>query len=115
VFSARDAHTLTWAQLRNLSNGGIFLDGMKPLNTAGADGIVNTGDAGEAVETVVFPGPDQVTGTGDDKTQSLSGFSREIRITDLSSELRLITVIVTYPYGSGTRSFSLASYISAWA
>jgi hypothetical protein len=115
VFSARDAHTITWAQLRNTAKGGIFLDGARKMNTAGADGIINTGDAGETVETVVFPGRDQTLGTADDQRQSLDGFSREIKIIDLSNELRSVTVIITYPYGTGTRTFSLTSYISSWA
>src|SRR5437016_6162032 len=46
VFSARDAHTLTWAQLRNVADGGVFLDGAKAMNVAGKDGILNTADDG---------------------------------------------------------------------
>ena len=42
VFSARDARTLTWAQVRNIANGGIFLNGATNMNLAGADGILNT-------------------------------------------------------------------------
>ena len=56
VFSARDSHKLTWAQIRNVngrgSDGGIFLDGPQPLKLAGADGLVNTADDTATVETV---------------------------------------------------------------
>ena len=33
VFSARDSHSITWAQLRNQANGGIFNNGPQPLTT----------------------------------------------------------------------------------
>jgi hypothetical protein len=114
VFSARDTHTLSWAQLRNTTNGGIFLTGAKPLRTAGPDGIVNTADDGD-VEQVVLPGPDQVLGTRDDKTQTLSTYTREIKISDLDDSLRSITVIITYQSGVTTRSYTLTAYISQFA
>ena len=117
VFAARDAHTITWAQLRNASNGGIFLSGEQQLKTAGNDGIILTGDAGEAVETVLMPGVDQQLGTGDDKTESLASFTRQIAIADVggSTSLRVLTVTVTYPVGTVRRTFSITAYISAFA
>ena len=119
VFSARDSHTLTWAQIRNVkgasgNDGGIFLDGPQSLRIPGADGIVGTADDG-AIETVTYPGPDQKLGTADDVTQSLSGFTREIRIRDLQVNLRAITVIVTYQAGSAVRTYTLTAYISSFA
>ena len=63
VFSARDARTLTWAQVRNTADGGIFLGGATDMNLAGADGILNTGDTGETLES-----------------DNLERFTREIRI-----------------------------------
>lgn len=117
VFAARDAHTITWAQLRNASNGGIFLSGELQLKTAGNDGIILTGDAGEIVETVQMPGVDQQLGTGDDKTESLASFTRQIAIADVggSTSLRVLTVTVTYPVGTVRRTFSITAYISAFA
>jgi hypothetical protein len=114
VFSARDAHTLTWAQLRNSAYGGIFLNGPRPLKTAGPDGIVNTSDDGE-IEQVVLPGRDQVLGTRDDKTQTLSEYTREVRIQDLTDSLRSVTVIITYKIGVATREYTLTAYISQFA
>ena len=114
VFSARDSHSIAWAQLRNESHGGIFLDGPQPLRVPGPDGVVNTHDDG-AVESVDLPGPDQQLGTSDDVTQTLDGFTREIRITDLSDDLRSITVTVTYKAGPQTRTYSITAYISTWA
>src|SRR5580704_5053086 len=47
VYSARDSHVLTWAQIQNVkgasgSDGGVFLDGPQPIKLAGPDGLVNT-------------------------------------------------------------------------
>jgi type II secretory pathway component PulJ len=115
VFSARDSHTVAWAQLRNESFGGIFLNGPQPLKTPGADGVVNTHDDGPDIESFDLPGPDQRLGTADDATKTLSGFTREIRIADLSDDLRSITVTVTYKSGPATRSYTITAYISTWA
>jgi type II secretory pathway pseudopilin PulG len=100
VFSARDSHTVTWAQLHNVADGGIFLDGPQPMNTSGDDGIINTGDDGETLD------------------EDLTGFTREITITDVGSStstLRQIQVVVMYPAGTTTRTYTLTTYISAFA
>lgn len=119
VYSARDSHVLTWAQIRNVkgvsgSDGGIFLDGPQPLTKSGADGLVNTADDGP-IETVSNPGPDGVIGTSDDQVLSLTGYTREIAIRDVQNDLRSITVTVTYRDGSTTRTYVLTSYISNYA
>lgn len=119
VFSARDTHTLTWAQIQNVrgasgSDGGIFLDGPQPLRAPGADGLIDTADDG-AIETVVYPGPDQQFGTADDITVTLNGFTREIRIRDVEANLRSITVIVVYQDGAATRTYTLTAYISSFS
>ena len=79
VFSARDSHSITWAQLRNQTNGGIFNNGPQPLTTDGPDGVVDTADDGP-VESVKLPGVDQKLGTADDVTKTLTDFTREIKI-----------------------------------
>ncbi len=114
VFSARDSQNITWSELRNESLGGIFKDGPQPLRTPGPDGIVNTDDDG-AVESFDLPGPDQRLGTADDITLTLTGFTREIKIVDLSDDLRSITVTVTYNGGAQTKTYTLTAYISTWA
>ena len=114
VFSARDSQTMTWAQLRNVSDGGVFLNGPQPIRVEGADGVVNTADDG-AVETVILPGRDQLLGTADDITQKLDGFTREVRITDVTADLRSITVTITYGSGPNVRSYFLTAYLSAYA
>lgn len=114
VFGARDARTVTWAKLRNVADGGIFLPGARPLKVAGADGIVDTADDG-AVESVQLPGPDQVLGTADDRTEQLSSYSRQIAIADINQDLRAITVTITYQAGAVTQTYTLTAYISSYA
>jgi prepilin-type N-terminal cleavage/methylation domain-containing protein len=114
VFSARDSHSITWDQLRNESSGGFFKNGPQPLTIAGPDGVVNTHDDGP-VESVDLPGPDQQLGTFDDVTKILTGFTREIAITDLSVDLRSITVTITYSASGQTRTYVLTALISTFA
>jgi type II secretory pathway pseudopilin PulG len=114
VFSARDTHTLTWAQLQNVSNGGIFLDGPQSLRIPGGDGLIDTADDG-AVETVTYPGRDGLLQTNDDVTVALTNFTREIQIRNVEANLRSITVTIRYPQGSTMRTYTLTSYISNFA
>jgi hypothetical protein len=120
VFSARDSHTITWDKLRNADQG-IFTKNPQPMFVAGDDGILGTSDDGKdgqqtgVLETVVLPGPDQLIGTADDREETLRGFTREIRITDVQDDLRLITVTIEYPAGGTKRKYTLTSYISAVA
>jgi len=120
VFSARDSHQITWDQLKNDNYGGIFKHGPQPLTTDGPDGVVGTADDGP-VETIALPGPDQQLGTPDDKTQTLSAFTREIAIEDVPEpghtaiNLRSITVTITYKSGPATRSYSITALISTFA
>ena len=114
VFSARDSHTITWAQLKNVKDGGIFLDGATNVNVAGADGIVHTADDGE-LEHASLPGKDGLVGTGDDTVLALHGFTRQITITELSGGLRQITVTIRYPSRSRLQTYELTSLISQYA
>jgi len=114
VFSARDSHSITWAQLRNQAQGCIFNNGPKPMTVDGRDGVVDTADDG-AVESVTLPGVDQRLGTADDVTKTLSDFTREIKITDVSTDLRSITVTITFKDGVNTRSYTLTALISSFA
>ena len=114
VFSARDSHSIAWAQLRNQAYGGIFKNGPQPMTVAGTDGILDTNDDGP-VESVDLPGPDQRLNTSDDVTKTLSGFTREIAITDLSVDLRSITVTITYQVNGQSKSYALTALISTFA
>jgi len=114
VFSARDSHILTWSQIRNVSQGGIFLDGVQQMTTAGRDGLVGTADDGP-IESVQLPGRDQLLGTADDTTQTLANFTRQIQIADVETDLRSITVTIIYKSGPGTRTYTLTAYVSNFA
>ncbi len=119
VFTARDTRVLAWAQIRNMhgasgADGGVFVDGLQPLRSAGPDGLVNTADDGP-IEELVLPGADNLLGTADDQRVPLIGFEREIAIRDLGPNLRQVTVTVRYRVGTGTREQVLVTYISSYA
>jgi hypothetical protein len=116
VFAARDSHKLTWTQIRNVhgesgSDGGVFEDGKRQLRDPGPDGLVNTIDDGE-IEEVRYPGPDRFMRTADDKFSELGTFWREIQITRVSDDLRIINVTITYQAGPQNRTYTLTTYIS---
>lgn len=123
VFAARDAHLLTWAQIRNVSgagsDGGVFLDGPQPLKRPGLDGLVNTADdADEAIESRTEPGPDRLLNTADDEVQELTGYTRQISIRDVPNEngnLRSIVVTIVYQFGDDTRTQTVTTYISSYS
>jgi prepilin-type N-terminal cleavage/methylation domain-containing protein len=114
VFTSRDTRIILWAQIRNVSNGGVFLDGAQPLRTQGPDGLVNTTDDG-SIECETQPGSDGILGTGDDTVIPLDNFTREIEITDIAPNLRQIRVIVRYQIGHLTREHQMIAYISSFA
>ena len=114
VFAARDSHTITWAQMKNVADGGVFLNAPTDMKVAGADGILNTADDG-AVESFVLPGMDGMVGTADDKTLTLAGFTRKIVIVELSGFLREITVTITYPANGQTKTYAVTALISQYA
>ena len=108
VFAARDSHRLTWAQIKNVADGGVFLDGAQPMTVAGNDGLVDTSDDG-GVETIDM---------GAGHTMTLTAYTRQIQIADVAGEngnLRSIIVTITYQDGSIKRTYVLRSYISAYA
>jgi prepilin-type N-terminal cleavage/methylation domain-containing protein len=115
VHTARDTRVITWAQIRNVADGGVFLDGAQPLRTAGPDGLVNTGDD-TGLEVTVGPGQDNVLGNADDLSTPLYGFTRQIDITEftpVNPTLRQLTVTITYQLGNGVRTYRLTTYVSS--
>jgi type II secretory pathway pseudopilin PulG len=128
VFSARDSSQITFAQLDNISNGGIFVDGfMQIYDPPGADGIANTADdstsANSQLDSIILPGPDGILGTADDVRQPLTNFQRRIAITPVfvpgtvppapNPNLRLVTVTVKYTVPQfGTRQYIVSAYVS---
>jgi prepilin-type N-terminal cleavage/methylation domain-containing protein len=119
VHTARDTRTITWSQIRNVSNGGVFLDGAQPLYAAGNDGLVNTADdAAAGLEVLRDPGPDGILGTADDIVTPLNGFTRQIQILEMNPvnpALRQIVVTITYRVGPQLGSYTLTTYISSYS
>jgi prepilin-type N-terminal cleavage/methylation domain-containing protein len=117
VHTARDTRTITWAQVRNVANGGVFLDGAQPLLQPGNDGLVNTADDG-AVESLRDPGADGVLGSADDEFTPLTNFRRQVQILELNpvnAELREVVVTITYSVGPQQRTYTLRTYISSFS
>jgi prepilin-type N-terminal cleavage/methylation domain-containing protein len=119
VHTARDTRVITWAQIRNQAQGGIFADGEQDMEKPGLDGLVNTNDD-DGVEEVIDPGYDRILGTADDKKTPLSTFKRTIRINNLfdplgnlNPSLRELVVTISYRVGNTTRSYTLTTYISS--
>jgi prepilin-type N-terminal cleavage/methylation domain-containing protein len=125
IFTARDTGILTWAQIQNVSgttgtDGGVFLDGPRPLLDPGPDGLVGTqdDDASQPDSVIIGPGTDNVLGTADDQSMNLNPWmTRTIAISPVTGEdnLRMITVTVAYKMGKLNRTFVLVSYVSAFA
>ena len=112
VLTARNTDTLTWSQINNVSNGGVFLDGPQPLTTPGPDGMVNTADDG-AIETILLPGPDGLLTDG--TSVPLNGYTRQIQITSINLNLKQITITIVYATQQGfSRSYTLTSYVSPY-
>jgi type II secretory pathway pseudopilin PulG len=127
VHTARDTRIITWAQIRNVSSGGVFVDGAqdlrKPVSAtelANDDGLINTADdAAYPLETLRDPGPDRILGNADDIVTPLSGFQRQIQILELNPvnpDLRQVIVTITYQVGAlHPPPYILRTYISAFS
>jgi prepilin-type N-terminal cleavage/methylation domain-containing protein len=120
LFTARDTKLLTWAQIANVSKGGAFSDGPRPLLAPGPDGLVGTADddAANPNTIVIGPGNDKVLGTADDVTINLNPWmTRTILIQPVPNipNLNQITITVTYTFQGQTSQFQLISYLSAFS
>ena len=105
IFTARNTQQVTFDQVKNVGTGstGIFLTGLLPLTTPGADGLVGTADDG-SVETMVMP---------DGTARTLNEFQRQIQIANLTDDLRQITVTIRYAAPRGWfRNYQVSTYIS---
>jgi prepilin-type N-terminal cleavage/methylation domain-containing protein len=95
IYTARNTSEISWAQIQNVSNGGIFIDGLNAVKCAGPDGILDTADdvacvtssgatcPNGGVRCLSEPGADGIMGTSDDVIQSLSNFKRQVQIQPL--------------------------------
>jgi hypothetical protein len=134
IFTARSTSQLTWAQIQNVSNGGIFLDNPQNLLCPGPDGMVGTGDdvacttssgapCPGGVECLTEPGPDGILGTADDIIVPLSNFTRQVKIVQMSDAagnpiptLNAVTITITYstPQYATNKTYVLNEYISSY-
>jgi prepilin-type N-terminal cleavage/methylation domain-containing protein len=123
VHAARDTGLLSWGNILNVNDGGLFLDGEQPLARPGADGLVNTADdAAAGLETLLGAGGDGILGTDDDVSRPLHDFTREIVISPLDGNnggvnpnLREITVTVRYKIRNLWRTYTLRTYVSSFS
>jgi prepilin-type N-terminal cleavage/methylation domain-containing protein len=126
IYTARDTANVTWSQILNTGNGGIFVTGFQPINQAGADGIFGTADDALAqAQVLTLAGPDGIYGNADDVTVALTNFTRSIAITTVAnpstpglaySNLRQLTISVQYntPQFRLPKQYVLTSYISQY-
>lgn len=139
VYTARNTTELSFAQVANVSSGGIFLNGTNPLLCTGTNGMYGTAGFGgytgdqpcaasspcpAGPQCVVLPGPDGVLGTADDTAMSLANFNRSIQINNVlesdgvtvNPNLKQVAVTVNY-YASGSaqaHSYSVSTLISQY-
>jgi type II secretory pathway pseudopilin PulG len=131
LFTARNTSQITWDQIQNVANGGIFLDGAQPMLDPGPDGLSGTADDLNAnpacpgpSQCLVLPGHDGVLGTSDDVLQPMNNYQRTIAITNvgapgggIDSSLRQVTITVTYvtsQFKATTKTYSVGAYISQY-
>jgi len=119
VFTARDTRSITWAQIRNVAgqsgtDGGVFLDGERPMSMAGEDGLLNTADD-TGVESIMFPGPDNRMNTPDDQERFLTNYTRQIEIREVGPNLRRLRVTIRYLVGGARRTYVLETFVSSFA
>lgn len=104
VHAARDTGEASWATIRNVADGGVFVDGPTAIKDPGNDGLVNTAD------------------DGDDELPPES-FTREILISDLAFDgsvninpnLREVRVIVRYKVFNAWQTYTVITYISSYS
>jgi type IV pilus modification protein PilV len=134
IFTARNTSQLTWAQINNASNGGIFTDGVLSVKCAGPDGILGTADDASCtlpsgvtcpnagVECLVEPGADGIVGTADDVILSLNNYKRQIQIQsviDINGNvvptLRTVNITIVYTTPNlAQRTYVLNEYVSSY-
>lgn len=138
IFTARDTQQITFAQIANVSGGGIFVDGPTNLIDTGPDGLAGTADDIPfnpavtgcpaainplGVQCIKLPGKDGMLGTADDTYMVLGNFQRTIVIANtlnpdgsVNPNLKQITVNVQYtrPLSSRARVYTVNSLMSVY-
>src|SRR3974390_642524 len=120
IFTARDTKVLTWSQIANVSQGGVFIDGPRPLCDPGPDGLYGTADdnCNNPDVVVTGPGPDKIFGTADDQSFTLNPWmTRTITFTPDANVVNVnhITVTINWTYQGKNGSISITSFISNYS
>jgi prepilin-type N-terminal cleavage/methylation domain-containing protein len=121
IFTARDTHLLSWAQINNVSKGGVFLDGPQQLLAPGPDGLIGTADDDvNHPDSIIVgpPGNDDIMTTSGDITVNLNPMmTRTIAFTPVTGtpNLNQVTVTITYNVQGQPGQFVLVCYISNYA
>ena len=120
IFTARDTKVLTWAQITNVSQGGVFSDGPQAMCDPGPDGLFGTSDDNCNLpdSIIVGPGADKIFGTADDQQLPLNPWmKRTITFTPDPNipNLNHITVTITWIYEGQSGSISVNSFISNYS
>jgi prepilin-type N-terminal cleavage/methylation domain-containing protein len=121
LFTARDTHILAWAEINNVSQGGVFLDGPQPMLAPGPDGLIGTADDDvNHPDTIIIgpPGNNDISTTSGDKTVNLNPMmTRTILFTPVPGTPNLNQVTITINYNSQGQAgqFQLICYISNYA
>jgi prepilin-type N-terminal cleavage/methylation domain-containing protein len=110
VYAARDDSSLSFTQIDNFSNGGIFKDGMVPLMLNTTTGISGTTSDSTTSDSVLLDG----------RTVNLTNYQRQILFSpmpaagggnDPNIKKVTITVQVSSP-GRGPRTYTVTGYVS---
>ena len=119
IYTARNTRQISYDNIQNVADAGIFLDGFQPLRRPSTDGLIGTVDDG-AIEALTLPGDDGLLNTGDDVIRVLTTFDRQIQIdpilyadSTVNPDVRKVTVSIRYttPLG-GQRIYQVQSYVS---
>ncbi|HTS18153.1 MAG TPA: prepilin-type N-terminal cleavage/methylation domain-containing protein [Verrucomicrobiae bacterium] len=134
IYTARNSSEISWAQIQNAANGGIFANGLNSLLCAGPDGILGTADDAPCltasgttcpnggVQCLTEAGPDGIMGTADDVIVSLSNYKRQILITPLLDgngnpiqTLNQVTITIQFTTANWLpKSYVLNEYVSEY-
>ena len=120
ALSARNDASLTFDNLQNVSNGGIFKDGFQTLYLAGNNGIPGTTSDSSTLDRFILPGPDGIIGTGDDIYVPLTNYQRQIMISPVynpdgsqNSDMRKISVTIRVNSPArGIKDYTITSFLS---
>jgi len=128
LLTARETANITWDQIQNTGQGGIFLPGFLPVDCPGVDGIIGTADdAACGPQIMEQPGPSGVYAGAcpPDVCTPMTNFTRQILISPVFppgggpvpiASLRAVTITIQYttPQFRVPRQYVLNTFISEY-